>query len=148
QEELLNMTSDGNYYLANDLTLIDWEGYGFDWYSSTDFSGIFFGNGHTITLGQPDDAASAGVFVRIHRNGKVIGLTVTGFVEGSDYEGIGGIANINWGSIQNCSAENLTILTEGRAAGGITGYNIGTTENCTVSGILIERASDGGGIVG
>ncbi|MDD4493479.1 MAG: InlB B-repeat-containing protein, partial [Eubacteriales bacterium] len=148
QDELWNMTANGKYYLANDLTLIGWEGYGYNWFESTGFDGIFFGNGHTITLGQPADTTSAGVFKKINPNGKVFGLTVTGFVQGSEYEGTGGIADINWGSIQNCSAENLIISAEGRAVGGITGINIGTTENCTVSGILIERASDAGGITG
>ncbi len=116
----------GNYILMNDIDLTDdlaeggdydsgngWEPIGITATGCNEFTGIFDGNGHTLT----------GFRIDIK--------SVNSGYTGTYYSGLFGI---NSGTIKNLSFENAYQSTIDRAiyAGVIAGYNKGTIQNCNV----------------
>ena len=92
--------------------------------STGTFSGMFSGNGHTVTL---TDGSTCGLFGT--NRGTIINLAVKGNVE-SDRD-IGGICEDNYGTIYGCSFEGK-VYTTGAHAGGMCYDNQGTISNCFV----------------
>lgn len=104
------------------------------------FGGDFDGGGHTISgLNVSGSDAPAGLFGTIAVSGTVHDLTVVGSVAPSGSgEGVGGIAGVNRGRVENCSFTG-TVRGE-RAVGGIAGVN-------EAAGTLL-RCESGGGVFG
>ena len=112
--------------------------------STGTFSGMFSGNGHTVTM---TDDSNCGLFGT--NRGTIINLAVKGNIE-SDRD-IGSICEDNHGTIYGCSFEGK-VHTTGAHAGGICYDNQGTISNCFAladvkasdyaSGISVTNLSD------
>lgn len=113
------------------------------------FSGVFDGNGHTISgLTLTQSVTPTGLFGKIQPTGIVKNLTVSGTVAPSgDAKLAGGIAGENYGSIQGCSFTGSVNGTS--EIGGIAGFNAltGSIEDCEANG-LVMGSDMTGGIVG
>lgn len=111
------------------------------------FSGIFYGNGHTISgYVCSTNGSHQGLFRYLESTAQVHGLNLVGDVSptGSRCD-VGGIAGSNYGSILNCT---FTGTVDGLVSvGGIAGENFGTIRDCEVSGTLSGKHFTGG-IVG
>lgn len=113
------------------------------------FSGIFHGNGHTISDFSCQGFGYADGFFRyITENGIVEDLTLTGVVEAQNAkESTGGICGVNRGQILNC---HYAGIVEGKKhIGGIAGENrsTGVISDCSIQGSV--TGYDGiGGITG
>lgn len=111
------------------------------------FSGIFDGNGHTITADniQTANKMYAGVFNK--NNGTIRNLRVDGSVSGKMY--CAAICAYNNGTIDSCVNEAAGTFA-GSYVGGIAGFNKGTVSNCINRGTITCSATSGycGGMVG
>ena len=121
------------------------------WIGSVPFSGVFNGNGHTITLNISLTSAEAvyfgnglGLFGRIGSEGIVRNLSVNGSVQGNS--SMGGIAGFNEGLIENSSNAGIVgeVGVTGSRIGGIAGNNTGIIWNSYVTGNVNGWASVGG----
>ncbi|MCK4521865.1 MAG: hypothetical protein KAU20_04780, partial [Nanoarchaeota archaeon] len=135
----------GNYWLAND---IDVSACGYS--PITSFTGIFDGNGHSITGLSSSSPGCGGGFVNCNRGiikNCVFAGHVQGVYHGSGYYDIGGIAGCNYGLITNCHSA-VTVSADNRV-GGIAGDNTngGTITYCSSSG-AINGVYRVGGLVG
>lgn len=163
-----------NYILMNDLDLSEatspkgsfsFMGYGWEpiggnnIYGNEVFSGIFDGNGFTITgmsidVGKPTDITSSvniGLFSNV--SGEIKNLTMSNCVIESEivmpknYElRVGIIAATNTGIIKNCFIENSKIVVDEGfryvRAGGVAGVNNGSISLCSFSGNIDIYAYD------
>lgn len=87
-------------------------------------AGTFNGNSHKITGFELNTEASESGFIRsVAKTGVVMDLAVEGYIapKGS-MKNIGGIAGINYGTIENCKFYGSILAKE--AAGGIVGRNM------------------------
>ena len=140
------MAADGNYYLANDITIdATWNaGAPADPApkNNTPFTGTFDGNGKTVTVSAPLFA---------YLNGTVKNLTVVGSVNGNgDY--IAPVACYSNGTLTIENVYNKANVTNGTTSGGIFGYGatgaIATFTNCQNDGNVTEATGQVGGIIG
>jgi hypothetical protein len=111
------------------------------------YEGIFDGDGHKIIgLTTPSDYGGyAGLFNRVAEGGVIqnVGLE-GGKIKGNEY--VGGIAGLNFGTIQNCY--NTSDVNGGEInVGGIVGQSFGTVQNC-YNTATVKGESCVGGIVG
>ena len=159
-----------NYKLMNDIDMTEWvkpggdyDYYGQGWnpigskdiYADDAFTGVFDGNGHTISglrmnvtkfpLGTGGDVFF-GLFARV--SGTVRNLTVAGSITVSDSKNnyAGGItAFLNeTGLIENCTNRvKLSVSGSGyQYVGGIAGRGYGTVKNCRNVASVYAYASD------
>ncbi|MCM1525340.1 MAG: hypothetical protein NC120_12890, partial [Ruminococcus sp.] len=110
------------------------------------FSGIFDGNGHSITGIRIESSGSEqGLFRYVEKEGQVKNLTVKGRIAptGSASE-CGGIAGVNRGRILNCSFGGMVSGKE--RCGGIAGINeeTGLISSCSADGLVQARICTGG----
>ena len=114
---------------------------------SKPFNGTFDGNGHSININlSAADEFYSGLFGVVGNDGKVMNLTLDGSINGKDT--MGGIAGMNYGTIENCIFHGRVEYTKRIPnAGGIVGYNNGTVKNCLSTG-NIESNVYAGGIAG
>jgi len=110
------------------------------------FSGIFDGQGHTISGLNIEGAYSpAGLFSEIRVEGVVKNLTVIGTIVPSGDKGkVGGIVGDNAGSVESCRFVGTVI---GKSdVGGIAGINRleGTLKECYTEGEIIGESRTGG----
>lgn len=168
EAELNNIRYDNrkNYRLAKDIELSE------PWVPIESFSGIFDGNGHTIsnlTMADTEEYSysNGGLFANLESGAKVKNLTVRGDVDSeADHAGIlvginygmitdcqvvgtvnakyaGGLAGNNYGYIADCDA-NVTVTGKERA-GGLVSYNDNANiENCSVKGRVLGSVYAGG----
>ena len=132
-----------NIRLESDIDLEDLSnGYAF-W--SCDYKGTFDGNGHVIKNYKPHSAVLFDDLYGTVKNLHFENVELTN--EESDSYGTGVICSKNFGSILNCSFENVTytasIPLEGQEKyeikkGIIAGQNYGTIENCYTYGSTIK----------
>lgn len=118
------------------------------WEPVKTFNGTFNGNNHTIS-GLDD-----GFIIYSGENSRIENLNICSEIE--SLGNIGGIAGINYGTINNCTFSGTIVSddnqsnTDTTGCGGIVGLNIGRIENCsTTESSAISR--DGifcGGIAG
>ena len=113
-----------NCTLTDDINLTgEWTPIGTNYNNA--YTGIFDGNGHTIT-----------------------GLTVTG---SDQYAGLFGYIG-SGGTVKDVTLEGVQIATTHSVgdAGGVAGYSYGNIENCSVSGSVSVSGMNGfaGGVVG
>ena len=111
-----------NGRLTADITLSNtWQGIGTE---SQPFSGIFDGNGHSVS-GLSCQSSYSGLF-GVVKNATIHNLTVSGSFSNGQY--MGGIAGIAISStIDNC--QSSINISSGSYLGGI----VGSSENCTIS---------------
>lgn len=111
-----------------------------DWTKAYDFDHNFNARGNTITYGS---GCTAPVFDTVGTSGTVKNLHVSGTVGGN------GLANMNKGLIENCTAANLTII--GNVCCGFVGENQGTisyTKDATLSNVTITSTADSASTAG
>lgn len=153
---LAKLVSEGNTFRGKTITLEkninlgnnEWTPIGD---SKTSFSGIFDGNGKTISglKVSTTDADGVGLFGKA--NGAEFKNVVldSPVVEGNDY--VGSVVGSGFTSkITNCQVINPTI-TGHQWVGGVTGYSYADISRCAVIGGTIERTyfmGDMGSIVG
>ena len=118
QEELADIENHDNdiHFLMNDLTLESWT-------ANFSLDGLFDGRGHTITYGS---GCTRSLFGNLYAGAEVKNLKVEGVLTPS-YQYAGGIAEMVYGAITDCSA-NLTISKKSSGyCGGLAGllYNGG-----------------------
>ena len=111
-----------NGRLTADITISDtWQGIGTE---SQPFSGIFDGNGHSVS-GLSCQSSYSGLF-GVVKNATIHNLTVSGSFSNGQY--MGGIAGMAISStIDNC--QSSINISSGSYLGGI----VGSSENCTIS---------------
>lgn len=109
------------FILENDLDLSDYENL-----FIPVMSGIFDGNGHTITgINLKDEVSDYGLFRYVSAGGTIRNLTVEGQVaSGDDQENIGILAGSNAGEIMSCTSRGN--INGQQSVGGITGKNEAT----------------------
>ena len=122
--------------------------------NSKAFTGIFDGDGHTITglYLYNEDKDDQGLFRYVgsssnHRgwvkNLGVVDVSVTG------KHSVGSVVGCNYGTVENCYSTGNGSVIGGNNVGGVVGWSAGTVENCyntssgTLKGNLIV-----GGVVG
>ena len=119
-----------NYKLIRNITLTSaWIPIGED---VAPFTGTFDGFGRTITFenGVTIVSDTAGLFGEIGNTGKVRNLTVAGNISASPHPlsaaTIGGIAGVNWGTIEKCAMLGDVTMNGGTQnyTGGIAGFNM------------------------
>ena len=170
-EELQNISENGQYSLANDISLI-----GIEWSEIQYFNGTINGNGYSIIglnlngtspdsyhgmiaeLG-PDGTISnlrleqvnihstnAGALIG-KSSGTIENVTVSGNVGHPTGSQIGGIVGYQLqGAINNCTNESN--VNGSNCVGGIVGYSNGTLKSCFNNGTVTSTANSLGGIVG
>ena len=143
--------------------------------STTNFKGIFDGNGKTISgIYINGDEKEQALFGCLGTNGIIRNLIIEGTIKqgGENIAGIcnanygviencinkatitsagnyyqtGGICCINYGMIQNCA--NLASISAYDGVGGIAGWNLGIIRNCYNKGAIYGAGWTTGGIVG
>lgn len=99
--QLMNMKSDGNYYLANDIDLS-----GVKWRSIRDFSGHFDGNGYEIT---GLTSRTYGLFADLDSGAAVENVKLTNTYITSKYQTVGGIVSIIQSYSENVTLDNCFV---------------------------------------
>ncbi len=111
------------------------------------FSGLFDGQGHTISglyIDRDDKIADKGLFAFVDESGVVRNLTVSGQAGGGNC--VGGVVGHNRGRIENCVSK-VQVSGEG-FLGGVASVNLGEIRNCVNLGDVTGQGSCVGGIVG
>lgn len=137
-------------------------------FNKHEFAGIFDGQNHTISNFKVDNKAGAALFGFVRYTGhggaaKVMNLKVKDVTAtGGDY--VAGVVGQLYGTIENCHAENVTVVATpflladgvtydgGAKAGGVVGWmesgSIYTATNCTATNVDIKAYRDLGGVLG
>lgn len=123
-------------------------------YSSTpsesrDYTAIFNGNNHTITLSNGIDSTSyAALFVNV--KGTIKNLVVEGEINSQRSNAVAGIcAYSNGGTFEHCVNKCKINSNTSSGTGGIVGYSNGATiKSCVNMGEISSSLSTIGGIVG
>ncbi len=151
---------EGSYILLNDIMVDNWIPVGgIDGSNENGFTGVFDGNGHTVTINGFNlelDNTRVGLFGLVGGKGIVKNLRVAGKVNytcGQKFLYIGGIAGINSGMITACvSSIDLTCnyakaptvkkaksqfgYEFGQFGGGFAGINLGVIIHCYSTGSI------------
>ena len=113
------------------------------------FSGVFEGQGHTISgLSLVDDGSVIGFFRYVQQGANVRDLVIRGrSMPTGSRSTVGGIAGSNAGTLHNCRFEGVS--SGASVVGGIAGTNLaaGVIESCTTTG-SVYGAHFIGGIAG
>ena len=147
-EELQAMRDNlaGNYYLANDIDASDtvnWNG-GLGFNPIGTFTGIFDGNGYTITGLYINRPSSNEVGLFSDTNGteiKNVGLINVDISSNGSFNA-GGLIGVCKSSVTNCYVTGSVNGSSGNA-GGLIGYNEATITNC-YSAAAVSGAIPGG----
>lgn len=134
----ISLLKNAHFRLGANLTLPS------NWNPVDDFSGIFDGNGYTITLEDGKDIRE-GVFGTLS-GGTIRNLTVAGSVHSAKNGGL--IAKINDGGLIESCAVTGKVEVRTDSAGGICGQNIGSVRNCLSAVYSVASGSFAGGIAG
>ena len=151
-----------SYILVNDIDLRLYSDNGFTPIGSvtTPFSGVFDGNGHTISNLSVKSGNSAGLFGYISASGVVQNLTLTNVTVSGNFDYAGSVAGYSSGTVRLCNVENLqlTNIKQNSSNGGLVGYVVnnstdgvftsaGYIDMCNVT-VSAETAGDFGGLAG
>lgn len=139
--------SDANGILTSDIVVTGtWTPIG-GTDSDSAYTGVFSGDGHTVTFSSETSAEYQGLFG--YNSGVIQNVAVDGSLLGTEY--VGSIAAVNRGSVRDCRNQASVSSSESVSfAGGIAGVNMGTIENCENTGSVSSGASGSnlGGIAG
>lgn len=128
-KELMNMESDGVYYLANDIDLSNVK-----WRSISGFKGTFDGNGYEI---KNLTSKTYGLFSSLKSNAVVKNVKLTNVNIMSKYKTVGAVA-----SLINSSADNIQIdncFVSGVVASCLTKYN--KSSSSSTAGTIVGKNS-------
>ncbi len=129
---------------------VEWTAIGQAYGKNYAFSGIFDGNGKTISglkfVGTEDDAEYGwgSLFGRADSKSTIKNLTVEGTVSGTN---VAGIAAILGGTMENCTSKVVVNCTE-KAGGIVCRFDGGSIKNCTNEGVVTGGNSGIAGIAG
>ena len=141
-------------YADLDMTAANWTPMG-----SADYTGAFYGNGHTIRYKIDDSSISSnyqGLFNTIGSDGSVKDLHVDCYIKVGNASNVAGICGENEGTIENCwvsgHIESNHYSAYDADLGGIAGLNdnSGTTKYCCVTADIKNTNGNSGvgGIAG
>ena len=159
QLQLMTLKSAAAYTLNADIDATGTSNTGDVWGSkgfapvggySVPFSGIFDGQGHTIsnlTIYQ-HKLNRVGLFGVIDSGATVENTTLAGGTINGYSGSIGGLAGINYGALTNCRISVAVKSTRGGFVGGMIGSNNGTISNCQASGNVSGSGGFRGGVAG
>ncbi len=109
-------------------------------------AGTFDGQGHSILgVSLEGDASTQGLFRMVLKSGVVRDLTVSGTLHATgNGENIGGIAGVNYGTIENCRFDGD--VRAQKTAGGIVGLNAegAVVSECETTGSIAAYHRSGG----
>ncbi len=111
------------------------------------FSGVFDGNGHTISYLVINGAGHRGLFGYLAYQGEVKNLGTVDVRIAGTYYSSGGLVAFNWGTVTGCYSTGLVSGGKYGAIGGLVGQNHGHVTNCH-STVRANGASEIGGLVG
>lgn len=116
--------------------------------SGSAYTGVFDGNGHTITLnlGASSDSFE-GLFA--YNSGTIDNVTTAGSVTGTEYAA--GIAAVNRGTIKDCkNTATVTVTGDTAFGGGISAVSYGSISGSSNEGSISAQSSGSciGGITG
>lgn len=147
-ETFAAMTATGKYKLTKDITVST--------PYASNFTGIFDGDGHTITLKIDQKKANLGLFKTLAGGAEVKNVTVTGSVTAGSNNKVGGIAgfvNVYSGPVSILNCKNDATISGNKGIGGIVGdcsgtANVLTVQACANTGAVTGSNMQIGGIVG
>lgn len=114
--------------------------------SSNGYTGIFEGNGHTITgMTVTGSDEYIGLFGIIYSDSSVRNLKLNNVQIKGTSSSTGGVAGVNYGDITNCSVSGN--VESSAPVGGLVGQNDGTVTACYATG-LVKGSGSVGGLVG
>lgn len=128
------------------LTDMEWTPIGTNYNNA--YTGIFDGNGKTITgLTVTTSDQYAGLFGRIGSGGKVMNVKLEGVQIESDNEtsDVGGVAGWSYGNIENCSVSGSV---SGSGKNGIVGGVVGYQNGGSITGCSSSATVNAGGVAG
>lgn len=140
--ENIRWNPDGHYTLMNDLEL-DGSARPQIGSGTTPFTGVFDGQGHSITGYQPTDNGGGGVFAV--NEGTIRNLAVEHAEVDTAQGTIGLLADFNVGTIEN-SWTSGSITGQGRV-GGVVGDSTGTITDTYSTADVRSRTTEAGGVV-
>ena len=142
--------SDINITLTDDIDLsgTNWTPIGTNYNNA--YTGIFDGNGHTITgLTVTTSDQYAGLFGYIGSGGTVKDVTLEGVQIATTHSvgDAGGVAGYSYGNIENCSVSGSVSGMNG-FAGGVVGYQSGGFLTECSSSATVNAGNKAGGVAG
>lgn len=124
-----------NVYLDDDITVSGSSEY----FTGAYYSGIFEGNGHTITFENLYSSGDVGFMYNLNEKGVIRNLTIDGIIAGQ--RKVWGFVYENYGTIVNC-INKAEIATENQCVSGFVMYNYGKLYNCINKGTIESVAAD------
>ena len=132
------------------LTDMEWTPIGTNYNNA--YTGIFDGNGHTITgLTVTGSNDYAGLFGRIGSGGKVKNVTLKDVkIESNNGMGnVGGVAGWSYGTLENCSVSgSVSGRGQNSIVGGVVGYQSGGSITGCSSSATVNAGCIAGGVAG
>ncbi len=137
---------DRHYIIVNDIRFdssINWKSESSDPEQQKGFSGSLDGGGHVVSGIVLDGGDEKGGLFATVGNATIRNLTLTD-MKISGYKLAGAFAGENYGTIENCSAVNVTITSDEDTSyiGGIAGYNYGTIRNADSYASLVSTSKN------
>lgn len=119
-------------------------------FDGTPFSGVFNGNGHTISHLVIDGGGYLGLFGQLEstaevKNLGVMDVNITSYLCAGDPTGVGGLTGSNVGTIT--LSYSTGTVTGGCNTGGLVGYNGGSIST-SYSTVMVTGLEEVGGLVG
>ncbi len=122
------------------------------WQTIQNFNGTIEGNGATLALTSADTTSTM-LFDTLKVNAKIENLTITGLDLVSNKTYVGGLAEVNEGTLNNITVKGNIVAKDSVAVGGIVGLNTKLIAKSTAESLkIVARAISGtikaGGIAG
>ena len=131
------------------LTDMEWTPIGTNYNNA--YTGIFDGNGKTITgLTVTGSDQYAGLFGRIGSGGTVKNVVLEGVQITSDNSlgSVGGVAGYSYGNIEYCSVSGSVSVSGISDVGGVEGYQVGGSITGCSSSATVKGTQRAGGVAG
>ena len=131
------------------LTDMEWTPIGTNYNNA--YTGIFDGNGKTITgLTVTGSDQYAGLFGRIGSGGTVKNVVMEGVQITSDNSlgSVGGVAGYSYGNIEYCSVSGSVSVSGISDVGGVVGYQVGGSITGCSSSATVKGTQRAGGMAG
>ena len=131
------------------LTDMEWTPIGTNYNNA--YTGIFDGNGKTITgLTVTGSDQYAGLFGRIGSGGTVKNVVLEGVQITSDNSlgSVGGVAGYSYGNIEYCSVSGSVSVSGISDVGGVVGYQVGGSITGCSSSATVKGTQRAGGVAG
>jgi len=114
-------------------------------FEGTPFTGVFDGNGHTISHLTINGETYAGLFGQLEPGGEVKDVRLDTVNIGGGYC-VGGLAGSNGATVFHCCSAG--VVDGSQRVGGLVGYNYGAVAQCYSTGAVRGTSWDVGGLVG